>query len=205
MKQKDKIILKNKGLIAVPEKIVDDRDNVTNLLLFNTEITSQELLAKQKKIDGEKRQMISGEIFTVADLNEDYRKYMSEIEKNYEPKFTLFLERFGTLCNWTEEQKKKFRKPMITAITIIELFYNRFPEGTIKYMRKKNKYVKFKFFIRRTKNYKFFNEEGIRRLERMIDEVNILMPTCKGYYELRKKMFELFKVPYQIDLFADLL
>jgi len=205
MKQKDKIIIADKNIITVPEKKVDNRESETALLLFNTEITSQELVAKQKKIDNEKQQMISGEVFTFADLKEDYRKYMSEIEKNYEPKFTLFLERFGALLNWTEDQKKKFRKPLITAVTIIELFYNRFPEGTLKYMRNKNKYVNFKYLIRKTKNYKFLNEDGIIKLERMIDEVNTLIPTCKDYYELRKKMFELYKVPYQIELFADLL
>jgi hypothetical protein len=138
MKQKAKVMLPDKKIINISEKIVDDRESVTNLLLFNTEITSQELIAKQKKFDSEMLQMISGEVFRIIDLKEDYRKYMSEVEKKYEPKFTLFLERFGTLCNWTEKQKEKYRKPPITPVTIIELFYNRFPEGTLKYMRQKN-------------------------------------------------------------------
>jgi hypothetical protein len=202
MKEEEKIIVSENSLPLTSEIRVDDREYLTEFLISETEITSKEALAKQKQIESETRQMLSGETFTIAGLKEEFEQFLSKIEKDYEPKFTLFLQRLGTLCKWTEEEMKKFRKPRIAPITIIELFYNRFPTGTLQYMHEHNRYVGY--CIRRTKNYKLLNEDGIRKLERLIDEANTLMPQCEDYYEFRKRMFENFQVPFQIELFEGL-
>jgi len=178
----------------------DDRQHITSLLFKETEeLTNAAVIARQR-FEQEKRELISGEHITVENFQEEFKRYIAECEKNHEPKFSLFLTRLGNLCKWTEEEKSRYSKPRIAAVTINEVIYMRFPDGLLKHIQFYNKFVGF--FVRRTKNYKLLNDEGILKLEEYIDNANTVMLDSKDYYDFRKKMYAMHQVPYQIQLFA---
>ena len=182
-------------------KIIDDREEISRSLFYETEEKTKQAVTAKQRYENEKMQFFNGDSFTIAKLENDYQQYIAEIEKDHESKFTLFLTRLGNLCNWSDEEKAKFRKPKIAAITIIEVIYLRFPEGLLNHIRACNKYIGY--YVRRTKNYKLLNEEGILLLEQYIDDANILMAQSKTYYEFRKRMFDLFGVPFQVSMFGE--
>ena len=183
-------------------KITDDRDEITRSLFHETEEKTKQAVSAKERFRNETRQFFNGNSFTIAGLEEDYKQYIAEIEKNHESKFALFLSRLGNLCNWSDEEKAIFRKPKIAATTINEVIYLRFPDGLLRHIQACNKYVGY--CIRRTKNYKLLNDEGVFLLEQYIDDATTLMPQCSTYYEFRKKMFDLFGVPYQILMFGEI-
>lgn len=181
---------------------LDDRDEISRLLLFETERLTEEAFSERNlAFEKEARELLSGVQFNIFDKKEQFRLYVTEKEKNYEPKFSEFFQRLGDLANWTDEERKKFRKPQIAALTINEVIYRRFPEGLLEYVHAHNRYVGY--CVRRTKNYKLLNEDGILKLEKFIDDANVVMPQSSDYYSFRIKMFEDFGVPYQIELFKN--
>ncbi|PWG78056.1 P63C domain-containing protein [Pararcticibacter amylolyticus] len=179
---------------------VDDRDEISRLLLFETERLTKEAFSEKNRIfEMEARELLNGASFSIYDKKEEFKQFIAEKERNYEPKFSQFFRLLGDLFNWTEEERRNFRKPRIVALTINEVIYKRFPEGLLEYVQMHNRYIGY--CLRRTKNYKLLNDDGILRLEKYIDDANMIMPKCSDYYTFRVKMFEQFGVSYQMDLF----
>src|SRR5215217_2054141 len=150
---------------------VDDRDEISRLLIFETEkLTEEAFSAKKLAYQQEQRELLSGAPFTIYEKQEEFKRFISDQEKNYEPKFRQFFKSLGDLMNWTDEERKKFRKPSIAPLTINEVIYRRFPDGLLEYIHVHNRYIGY--CIRRTINYKLLNEGGILKLEKYIDEAN---------------------------------
>lgn len=191
--------MKNKKDLEPIIKIkIDDREYLSELLFAETEDKTRATVAANERFKKETFYYINGSAFTIGQLESDYNAYIAEAEAKYEPKFSLFFKLFGDMCNWTDQQRKAYRKPVEAPKTIIEVIYSRYPDGMLQYLRAHNKYVGY--FVRRTKNYKLLNEQGIFWLEQFIDDANKVMPTCKSYLEFRRKMHDLYSIPYQPDL-----
>lgn len=93
-----------------------------------------------------------------------------------------------------------YLKDKAVAEFTIEVVYGRFNKEDIKTIKSKNKFVGK--FVREHKFYEFFNEDGIRMLQLYIEETIKCLKTSTTNYEFRKKMFDLHKLPYQIELFS---
>lgn len=199
MKENPKILPVRNTPGELPKIEHDDRNLVTNLLFKETESKTESAVQAKKKFETETRELLSGETITIAGVQEEFHRYIAEAEKNHEPRFALFLNRLGNLCKWTDEEKQRYSKPRIAAVTIIEVIYLRFPFGLLKYLQLNNKYVGY--FVRRTKNYKLLNEDGILKLEQFLDDANTTMLDSKDYYDFRIKMHERFNVAYQTQAF----
>lgn len=175
---------------------VDDRQAILN---FTTGIADNNAkTAYERKQDNDKIKftLYSGRITSVYEEKEALKRIISELRNDLEPMFTEYLQAFGDLMVWTEEQRKAYRKPSPTAKIINTVIYNRFPGGVIHHIHSKNPYIKW--CIRRYKNYYFLSEKGILLLEQFIDEATTLMRQCTSLYEFRIKHAEQYGSP---DLF----
>jgi len=83
------------------------------------------------------------------------------------------------------------------------LYSSRYEETVLPALRAKNKYDPTKYCTRYTKHYQYFTKDGIIRLQIYLSQTMDVLKDCFEEYDFRKKMFEIYKVPLQGDLFKD--
>lgn len=150
-----------------------------------------------------KFELLNGKKTSLYEEKQLLKKIISELPKNYEPKYATFFPALGRLLNWSPEILKSYHKPPIAAKTINEVIYDRFPKEVVEHIHAKNPYYKWCF--REYKNYFFLGEDGIIMLERFIEDAVILMNDCSTLYEFRVKHATKFGTGFQPDLFQQYL
>ncbi|MBF9252165.1 hypothetical protein I2I11_02555 [Pontibacter sp. 172403-2] len=197
--KKDKpIIPENSNLNQIPQ--IENEEQLRLSLLQGPDDRASQLLS-DKSFDKKNLtyELINGRRTSVNEERETQKRIVSELRKNLEPRFSEYLQAFGDLMGWTEEQRKKYRKPTPTAKVINTIIYNRFPGGVLQHIHAKNPYIKW--CLRRYKNYYFLSEDGVLLLEKFIYDAVKLMRECTSLYEFRIKHAAQYGSGFQPDLF----
>lgn len=196
--------LPEKDLKAKKQLELEEREALQLLLiqgpesLLNDRFSDKSLDEKNLKFE-----LLNGKKTSLFEEKELLKKIISELPKNYEPKFAAFFPALGKLVNWSEEVLKAYHKPPIAAKTINEVIYERFPKDVVEHIHSKNPYYRWCF--RQHKNYVFLGEDGIILLEKFIEDAIFLMNDCGTLYEFRIKHAKKFGTGFQPDLFQQYL
>ena len=182
------------------EEKANDEDLRQSILLNAEKLRFEEFADKQLDYENEKRQLIGGHAISIADYNKiiytEAKKWGSKFKREY---FERVFILFGIPADIAKDMAKRFRKPRYVAIFNNEVIYRRFHISVLPILQVRNPYVGY--CTRRHKHYHFLPIELINNLVKYIDDATELMKTCNTHLEFRQKYFELYKVPFQTELF----
>jgi hypothetical protein len=180
-----------------PEK-KQERDELSSLLLQQTEEQSRVRVEKRKQRDQEVIELVGGGTTTFGELT----RLVVAKRQPYEPRFPYaipFFSEIFRLHGWSHLDYKVYAKPKLVATWIKELIYDRFSPEVYKALRKLN--PKRTGGGRANKYFQYLTPEGLLELEQYRDEAVALMQTCSTAHEFRMKMHKAYGVPYQLSIF----
>lgn len=183
--------------ISPAEKL--ERSLLSGLLLRQTEDLHQQKLEGRKRRDQEVIELLGGGTTSLGAL----KALIAAKRQPYEPRFPRsvpFFSEMYRLNAWHHLDPADYHKPPEVGAWINELIYNRFSLEVLPTLRQFN--PKKAGGGRRYKHFQFLNAQGQAELEQYRDEAIALMHTCATWYAFRVRLFEVYGVPYQAELFA---
>jgi len=181
--------------ISKKELLKEERENLQLLLIQGAENLIQDKFS-DKYLDrqNEKIKLISGVEISLKKA----REILISIAQNHPTQFDLvFYTEVFKILNLDGDPSNYF-KPREVADFTNEIIYGRFDKNILPTLQRMNNFVGY--CVRARKHYHFFNEDGIRNLQIYINQAIVVMQESTSYYEFRIKMFERYKVPYQIQV-----
>jgi hypothetical protein len=182
-------------LEAKKQQVREERHQLQQLLIQLTEDKIEDKFS-DKALDrhNEKIKLISGVEIDLQVLSKEFQKY----DPQYTTEFYAPVFRLLNLSGDPSSFVDRFQREI--AIFKNEVIWSRFPKGQINELRRINKYKGY--YTRRFWNYQGLNEKGLALFQLFMQQTidTMAMPECTTNYEFRKKMFEKFQVPYQIEI-----
>lgn len=162
-----------------------------------------------KKLDDAnlKIELLNNDVTSLFEKWQEQKILLSDIRINYEPRFKRFLDLASDLENYSEEQRKAYKKPVEVPRAIIAVCYSRYPKEVWKHFNKKNPLLlKATGLARETKIYYYLGKGGILILEKFLGEAEELMIEVKeknlgGLYEFRILHSQRYGTGFQLELF----
>lgn len=155
--------------------------------------------AEREKKKSEELVVLRGNTITTG----EYLNIISIEPYPYIPKFPYSIPYFKELYRlyYPDRNFKEYPKPRFIGTLFRELIYGRFNSLILPALKALNPIVGING--RRRKLFQHLNTEGQSDLEKFRDETIEIMQKCSdgNHYEFRKKLYELYKVPYQIEMF----
>ncbi|GAB3334065.1 hypothetical protein GCM10027299_42070 [Larkinella ripae] len=154
---------------------------------------------KQKK--EEIVELQSGLRFTVGEIE----RIISLDPQPYDPLYSYEYSYFKELYRvyYPDRDYKEYPKPFYVGKLFNELIYDsRFDKTILPKLNILNPLITGK---RKRKHFQHFNPEGRKECEQYRDQTtDVLKESPEGQpYEFRKKLYEKYKVPYQLDFFKE--
>lgn len=158
---------------------------------------------REKKKKQEVIELQSGDKFTIGEIERiviaaplPYAPLFSYDESNY------FKELYKVY--YPDRDYKEYPKPYYVSVLFKELIYNRFDKVVFAALDFHNPIIAGKK-CRERKLFQHLNEAGQSEIITFRDQTTKVLETCKvdQTYEFRKKLYELHKVPYQLDIFKE--
>lgn len=196
MKEEDKnkvTVIESGSLNKIQQ--ADERQSVLSFIKKIADDNADNADKKKQAREREIFELMGGGTSSIYNQN----KIISQSPVDHEPKFTGFFINLGRIAQWTPEQIRTYRKPILGAKTINQTVYSRFGKDIFQYIQEKNPYVNY--CTRRYKHYKFLNENGIILLEGFIKDALQAINESTTVHEFRVKMFTQHGVNYQMDIF----
>lgn len=105
---------------------------------------------------------------------------------------------------YPDRDYKEYPKPYYVSVLFKELIYNRFEKVVFTALDFHNPIIASKK-CRERKLFQHLNEVGQGEVVMFRNQATAVLKTCQKNqaYEFRKKLYELHKVPYQLDFFKE--
>ena len=192
MKEIAKVTEENIEAKKLAEKVIDKQSIIDGIFEQTKSLTKKQLSNKRKN-SAEIVEMISGRKLDLSVLASKPQNYPSQFSQDYYIPVFKILNLTGDPAEW--------HKDKAVADFTNEVIYGRYDKDILPTIQLHNKYVGF--CVRQHRNYQFLNGRGIEMLKTFIQQaVDTITEIGDGtYYDFRKKMFEKYKLPYQIELF----
>lgn len=187
-----------KKKVEISKEAQAERAFLSGMLLQQTEDLVKEDLERKKKRDEEIIELNSGVKISIGEIN----TLITSTRQPYTPKFpndVPFFSEIYRLNNWSHLDPNNYTKPSIVGVYISEIIYGRFSKDILPALRVLNPMLPGG--TRKDKHFQYLNEDGQKYVNQYRDEAIVLMKTCDNWYDFRKKLFDKYKVPYQILLF----
>lgn len=169
--------------------------------LFQFLVEGPELRVRQKS-SREAQEIEFERLAVLADgqISEEIKNFVLFTAKIYKATFTQdYYREIFRLKGWKVEGTSIYRKPWLVAKYTKEVIYGRFTKDILRTIELQNPYIVPG--IRGFKHFQYLNEQGQNKLEQFISEAVEVMKDSTTWYEFRVKMFNQYKLPYQMDLF----
>jgi hypothetical protein len=189
-------VKREKKSIAISKEAIEERNNLTDLLLKLTEQEVEDGEKLRKERYEEEFELRSGKKLSLKKVID----VISSTRQPYDPKFPNaipFFKEMYRLLGWIDKDPNKYGKPNIVGKYLKEIIYSRFNSEVLSTLQT----LAMPGAIRRDKFFQYLNEEGIHLLEQYRDEAIKLMKSCESWYEFRVKYGKLYKLPVQKTLF----
>lgn len=178
---------------------VGEKKELKQLILKLTDEKAQEAFSDatlDKEL--EKHQLLNGKEITIKEIKD----YIQNKARPYSPMFSLvYWREMFRIFNWPIAEANRFHKKREAALFNNEVIYGRFDKGVLIKLHILNPYTGY--MTRHYKHFQFLTDEGIEKLALILDEAVQMMKDCTTYYEFRKKWFETYGVPYQLNFFGE--
>ena len=194
MKEQSKVVKKpvdEQQEISMPIEKVIEKQSVIEGIFEQTESLTKKQVSNKKRHRGEIIELVGGGKLSLSVLASLPQKHPSQFTLEYYTPVFRILNLDGDPSEWN--------KPKEVADFTNEVIYGRYEKDVLPTIRLHNKYIGY--CIREHKNYKFLNEKGLFMLQTFIHEAIDTLSECDTYYQFRIKMFEKYKLPYQIEIF----
>ena len=156
---------------------------------------------REKKKKLEVVELRSGVKFTIGEIE----RIISPDPYPYDPLYSYDHDYFKELYRvyYPDRDYKEYPKPYYVGTLFNELIYDsRFDKTILPKLNDLNPLITGK---RKRKHFQHFNPEGRKECEEYRDQTtDVLKESPEGQpYEFRKKLYEKYKVPYQLDFFKE--
>ena len=156
---------------------------------------------REKKKKQEVVELQSGLKFTIGEIE----RIISSDPQPYDPLYSYEYPYFKELYRvyYPDRNYKEYPKPYYVGTLFNELIYDsRFDKAILPTLNALNPLITGK---RKRKHFQHFNPEGRKDCEQYRDQTtDVLKESPEGQpYEFRKKLYEKYKVPYQLDFFKE--
>lgn len=166
------------------------------LILGADELAEQAREVKRKR-EQEVVELHSGFKITIGEIN----AIVSGRHSAYLPMFPNNIPFFSEIARLSEVKfdPTEYIKPAFVGDIVCEVIYGRYDKSVLPALRALNPaYING---IRPQKLYHYLTVEGLTLLEQYRDEAIEVMKSCNTMYDFRKKLFQQYGVPYQIEAF----
>lgn len=156
---------------------------------------------REKKKKEEVVELQSGLRFTIGEIE----RIISPDPQPYDPLYSYEYPYFKELYRvyYPDRDYKEYPKPYYVGKLFNELIYDsRFDKTILPRLNVLNPLITGK---RKRKHFQHFNPEGRKECEQYRDQTtDVLKESPNGQpYEFRKKLYEKYKVPFQLDFFEE--
>ena len=156
---------------------------------------------REKKKKEEVVELQSGFQFTIGEIE----RLISPEPQPYDPLFSYEYPYFKELYRiyYPDRDYKEYPKPYYVGKLFNELIYDsRFDKVILPSLNVLNPLITGK---RKRKHFQHFNPAGRKDCEQYRDETTNVLEDCQDgqSYEFRQKLYEKYKVPYQLDFFKE--
>lgn len=189
-----------------PDDGVKDDHYIENRLipeadLFQFLVEGPELRVKQKSSkEAKEAEFERLALLAMGQISNEIKNFVLITAKMYKATFPqVYYKEMFRLKGWKIEGTSIYRKPWLVAKYTVEVIYGRFTKDILMAIELQNPYIVQG--VRGFKHFQYLNEKGQNKLEQFIYEAVEVMKDSSSWYEFRVKMFDLYKLPYQMDLF----
>jgi hypothetical protein len=182
-------------VVSKKQLLQEERENLQLLLIQGAEnLINDKFSDKFLDKQNEKIKLISGVEISLKRA----REILTFIAQNHPSQFDLdFYISVFRIMNLEGDPSHYFKDRKVADFTN-EVIYGRFDKEILPTLQRMNNYVGY--CIRAKHHYQFLNDEGILKLQEYIQEAKDVMNSSTSYYEFRVKMYNLYNVPYQIQM-----
>jgi hypothetical protein len=177
---------------------VDDRKEISQLILKLVEEKAIDSRFSDRHYDreSEKHQLLNGSFISLQEV----KKNIQDKARPYKSMFPLiYFREIYRLFGWPKEEADKFLRRKEVAMFTRGVIYGRFDKGVLLSLHSLNPYTGF--IKRNFKHFQFLTDEGIEKLDSIIEECVIAMRECSTIEEFRALWYNRYGVSYQVPLF----
>lgn len=181
----------------VSEQSREQQLRLAGMLILGADELAQQAREQKRKREQEVVELHSGFTITIGEIN----AIVSGRHSAYLPMFPNNIPFFSEIARLSEVKfdPTEYIKPAFVGEIVCEVIYGRFDKSILPALRALN--PAYTNGIRPQKLYHYLTVEGLALLEQYRDEAIDVMKSCSTIYEFRKKLFQQYGVPYQIEAF----
>ena len=183
---------------------VDDREGVKDGILARVEKKVEDQF-EDEYID---RQSLKIELRNGTVLDTSTIDFVTHELQNHEKRFPQ--EYYQEIFRLNKHRGKDWaipengiivHKPHLVGKWTKEIIYSRFGKDMLPVLENYNPYIAIG--VRRHKHYQFLDDDGIKILDQYIQDAIDVMKLSNSWYNFRIKLYQIHKVPYQLDIFYE--